>query len=250
MTGALAGFPDVGPEVLGPGVVGVLVGLAVLAAAGPRGRSAGGLAGRPSPGGERPRGPAGTGWAVLARRLPFRPDQGDASTSMAMVVTQVAGLLRSGLAPSRAWPMVGGVRADLHGIPDVGDLAELVDGGDGAQAGRQAAAVVAACRLAAVVGAPLAGVLESIVATLTAAAEAESERSAALAGPQSTARVLLWLPVVGAALGTALGADLPRLLLGGGLGALSLVAGAALLLVGRAWSRRLVAGARRAGSPL
>lgn len=146
--------------------------------------------------------------------------------------------------------MVGGVRADLHGIPDRADLAALVGGADDDQAARQAAAVVAACRLAAEVGAPLAAVLESIVTTLTAAAEAESERSAALAGPQTTARVLLWLPVVGAALGTALGADLPRLLLGGGLGAVVLLAGTGLLLAGRTWSGRLVAGARRAGSPL
>ena len=241
-----------GPMLVGPVLAGALVGLAVLAAAGPGGRPVRRVAGSrvDGNGAGAPSGAFRRAWAVLVRRVPSRTGRGAPAPSMAMVVTQVAGLLRSGLSPGRAWPMVGGVRADLHGIPDVSDLAALVGGGADGQAGRQAAAVAAACRLAAVVGAPLAAVLESIVATLTAAAEAESERSAALAGPQTTARVLLWLPVVGAALGTALGADLPRLLLGGGVGAVSLAAGTALLLAGRTWSRRLVAGARRAGSPL
>ena len=241
-----------GPMLVGPVLAGALVGLAVLAAAGPRGRPVRRVAGSRAHGNGAggPGGAARRAWAGLVRRVLFRSGQGVTATSMAMVVTQVAGLLRSGLSPSRAWPMVGGVRADLHGIPDASDLAALVGGGADDQAARQAAAVVAACRLAVVVGAPLAAVLESIVATLTAAAEAESERTAALAGPQTTARVLLWLPVLGAALGTALGADLPRLLLGGGLGAATLGAGTVLLLAGRAWSRRLVAGARRAGSPL
>ncbi|MEP7763785.1 hypothetical protein [Sanguibacter sp. 25GB23B1] len=247
MIGSVVGLGPVAP---GAWCAGVLVGVAVLAAAGPRGRPVGRVA---APGG-------GERWglraavvavrATAARQLASRTGRSEPTTSMAMVVTQVAGLLRSGLPPSRAWPMVGGVRADLHGIPDHTDLAALVGGADDDQAARQAAAVVAACRLAAEVGAPLAAVLESIVATLTAAAEAESERSAALAGPQTTARVLLWLPVVGAALGTALGADLPRLLLGGGVGAVVILAGTGLLLAGRTWSRRLVAGARRAGSPL
>ncbi|PFG35160.1 hypothetical protein [Sanguibacter antarcticus] len=228
-------------------LVGALVGIAVLVGAGPVGRPVAGVAAQAAP--HRRPGTVTALVAALGRRLPFVAARGGQTTSMAMVVTQVAGLLRSGLAPNRAWPMVGGVRADLHGIPDAADLAALVGGTDDEQAARQAAAVVAACRLAAVVGASLAPVLESVVATLTAAAEAESERSAALAGPQTTARVLLWLPLVGAALGTALGADLPGLLLGGGVGAVVLVAGTALLLVGRTWTRRLVAGARRAGSP-
>lgn len=232
---------------LGPALVGALTGLALVVVVGPRGRSVTRVAGAR---GTRP-GPT-TARAALAsvRSLSSRSRRRGSQASMEMVVMQVAGLLRSGLPPGRAWPMVQGVRADLHGIPDADDLARLVGGADDRQAARQAAAVVAACRLASQVGAPLAGVLESIVATLTAAAEAESERAAALAGPQTTARVLLWLPVLGAALGSALGADPVSQLLRGGVGALALVAGVVLLLVGRSWTRRLVAGARRAGSPL
>lgn len=236
--------------VLGPVLAGALVGLAVLAAAGPRGRDVTRVAGPLDTRSRRGRVVVRTALASTARVLSSRARRGTSQASMEMVVMQVAGLLRSGLPPGRAWPMVRGVRADLHGIPDADDLARLVGGSDDQQAARQAAAVVAACRLASQVGAPLAAVLESIVATLTAAAEAESERSAALAGPQTTARVLLWLPVLGAGLGSALGADPVSQLLRGGVGALALVAGAVLLLVGRAWTHRLVAGARRAGSPL
>lgn len=188
-----------------------------------------------------------------------------------IVVTQAATLLRSGLPPDQAWESVGGIRTDGLGIPRLGDLVALVDPvgppharsrqhwrparrksvrADRAQlAQRQAYAIVAACRLAARVGAPLAVVLDSIVLTLVASAEAAADRDAALAGPQSTARVLLWLPVAGAALGTALGADPVGLLLGGGPLALVPATGIALMLLGRRWSARLVSRARAAGSP-
>lgn len=216
-------------SVLGHVLPGVLVALSVLVL-GPRVRGA------------RAVGTAGRRRVVGLRRGSREAEQ----VTLEVVVTQVAGLLRSGLPPQRAWELVGGLRVDVHGVPDAGDLVRRVRG---EQAERQAAAVVAACRLAAEVGAPLAVVLESIVATLVAAAEAEAERDAALAGPQTTARVLLWLPVVGAVLGSALGADPVRLVLDGGLTALAPVVGVVLLLVGRTWSRRLTDRARAAGSP-
>lgn len=225
--------------VLGPALTGVLVALTLLALA-PRGRPARGI-----------------GTVVTRRVWPARRRSPVPGVAMEVVVTQVAGLLRSGLPPQRAWELVGGLRVEGDGVPDTDDLARRVAGGGrgrssasgSEQARRQAAAVVAACRLAVEVGAPLAPVLESIVATLVASAEAEAERDAALAGPQTTARVLLWLPVVGALLGSALGADPVRLVLGGGPTALAPVAGIGLLVAGRAWTARLTARARVAGSP-
>ena len=245
-------------EVMGAGlwaaVVGVLVGCAVLLAAGPRGRAGRGVG--------RVTGRAGRGTvARVTQRLlgPFGSRAGAppaGAVSIQVVVTQVAGLLRGGIAPGQAWQMVGQVRVDPRGVPDADDLTALVTAGARPARGaaavtvrRQVAAIVAACRLAAEVGAPLAAVLDAIVGTLAAAARAEHERAAALAGPQSTARVLAWLPAIGAVLGMALGADPVGLFLAGGLGAVAPLVGVVLVGVGHRWTRRLVARARAAGDP-
>lgn len=230
---------------------GVLVGCAVRVLAGPRGRPVAGVVGRAL----RPRSDRVPGW--LRKVLPGRlggTRTGADRPSVQVVVTQVAGLLRAGVSPGAAWQMVGQVRVDRLGVPDGDDLTALVAAGavravDVAQARRQVAAIVAACRLASEVGAPLAAVLDAIVGTLVGAARSEAERAAALAGPQSTARVLAWLPAVGAALGTALGADPLGLFLAGGLGAVAPVVGLVLVGVGHRWTTRLVARARAAGDP-
>jgi tight adherence protein B len=244
------------PLIIAP-VVGVLVGSAVLAFGAEK--STARL--RAMRGAHRP--------VVLVSRIRAagrvwlsRPQQDEVAAGLEVLVTHVAALVRSGLPPARAWAAVDWVRVDHHGIPRAGDLARLVTGersGPGQrlrrsarrraeQSARQAEAIVAACRLAGQVGAPLASVLESIVVTLVAAAEAEAEREAALAGPQATARVLLWLPLVGAGLGMMLGADPLGLLLRGGVACMVPLAGVALMLVGRTWSARLVERARVAGS--
>ena len=234
-------------------LVGVLVGCAVLVAAGPRGRTvawSGQATGR-------------TGTAAWFRRVSaaatgrFGARRGDLDgpPSMQVIVTQVAGLLRGGLPPGQAWQMVGQVRVDRHGVPDADDLTALVmdtgrvRGADAAATRRQVAAIVAACRLAAEVGAPLAAVLDVIVGTLVGAARAEDDRAAALAGPRSTARVLAWLPGIGAVVGMALGADPLGLFLAGGLGALAPMTGLVLVVVGQRWTASLVARARAAGDP-
>ncbi|SDB94662.1 tight adherence protein B [Sanguibacter gelidistatuariae] len=238
------------------GVVGMLVGCAVLVVVGPRGRPVGRVA--------RPDGRAGRWPGTLRGRLRRAPARGRPRSgaggdraSVQVIVTQVAGLLRGGVSPGKAWPMVGAVRVDRLGVPDAGDLTALVSAGQGPgrtrdadRAQRQVAAIVAACRLAAEVGAPLAVVLDAIVGTLVGAARAESERAAALAGPRSTARVLAWLPGIGAVLGMALGADPLGLFLAGGLGAVAPAGGLVLVGVGHRWTARLVARARAAGEPL
>ncbi|WP_420113901.1 type II secretion protein F [Pseudactinotalea sp.] len=117
---------------------------------------------------------------------------------------------------------------------------------DNREAGDVAAAV-AACRLAARTGAPLAEVIDVVVSGVAEAAEADELRRTALAGPRATARLLAWLPAGGIALGTVLGADPVAVLLGGGVGGLCLVGGGALFLVGNRWVRALVADAERAG---
>lgn len=157
-------------------------------------------------------------------------------------VLAVAAALRAGATPSAAWLRGWGVPAP-DGVPALADVAERC--GDA----RQAAAVVAAARLAARTGAPLAAVLERIGAALAQDAEAEAQRRAALAGPRATVRLLGWLPLVGVALGWALGADPLAVLLDGGAGTLLLVAAVLLTWVGGRWAAGLVEAARRAGAP-
>jgi tight adherence protein B len=159
-----------------------------------------------------------------------------------LVVTDVAARLRAGAAPDAAWEGALGRRTGPDG-PTVDDLVA----GDGDRA--QAAVVVAAGRLARDLGTPLAPLLDLVVHQLVAQAEAEGERRAALAGPRATARVLTWLPVLGVLLGTALGADPVAVLLDGALGTGALLAGLALLAVGRAWTARLARVAAAAGRP-
>ncbi|WP_253691273.1 hypothetical protein [Cellulosimicrobium protaetiae] len=158
-----------------------------------------------------------------------------------VVVTQVGSLLRSGAAPGAAWERAVGVRVDDAGVPRVADLAPHVGGLATAHA------LAAACRLAVEVGAPLASVLDEVAASVAADAEARAERDAALAGPRTTARVLLWLPAVGVLLGYVLGADPLGTATDGGLGTAGVLLGLLLLLAGRAWSSRLVERARSVG---
>jgi tight adherence protein B len=126
-------------------------------------------------------------------------------------------------------------------VPEVATLAPLV-GGTG-----HARSVVAAAVLARDVGAPLGAVLDAVAGALAAEAEARGERDASLAGPRATARVLMWLPLLGVLLGWVLGADPLGTALDGGAGTAAVCLGLVLLAAGRAWTGRLVATARAAG---
>lgn len=216
--------------------VGLLVACAVWLAVAPGGRGAAEVVG-----GRAGRGPAGGRWPVRRRSA--------APTSVRLVVAHVASLLRAGAAPGAAWVSAAGIRVDPQGVPDRGDLLAVVGARGSTEADGQVAAVVAASRLASDVGAPLGTVLESIAHALAAESEARADREASLAGPAATARVLLWLPLVGVLLGAALGVDPVATALGGGAGSAGLLVGGVLLLIGRRWSGRLVTRAGAAGAP-
>ncbi|HEY8722024.1 hypothetical protein, partial [Pengzhenrongella sp.] len=213
----------------------VLIALAVLVGCGPGGRRPGvvGLDHARPPGPSRSR--VAAGWSRLRRR-----GAPGGAPDLAVVVIEVASQLRAGADPGRAWSLALGRPVGGGGIPDLADLAA-------AGTRSQAAAVVAAGKLAGVLGAPLAQVLERVADALASAAEADGERRAALAGPRATARVLTGLPILGAVLGSAVGADPVGVLLGGGIGTFALVVGVVLLLVGRWWIARLVRAASRVG---
>jgi tight adherence protein B len=214
-------------------LVGLLVGLAVVAARGPRGRPArvGDVA---DSHGAAPRGGGSRRRWLGGRRSATGPD-------LATVAITVAGRLRAGAEPAAAWQDVLGVRLPPGAAPTLRDVAAVTD--DRARA----AVLVAAGRLAVELGAPLAPLLDGVARQLAAEAEEEGERRAALAGPRATARVLTWLPVLGVALGAAVGADPVAVLLDGGVGSAALAIGVLLLWAGRLWTRRLAAVAADAG---
>ncbi|GII98454.1 tight adherence protein B [Sediminihabitans luteus] len=166
----------------------------------------------------------------------------------ASALAHVASLVRAGGRPADAWQSALGVPVDAYGVPDAHALDRCLRTDGGPRESRQAAAVVAACRVSGETGAPLGGVLDAVGAALAADARAHDDREAALAGPRATVTVLTWLPLVGILLGAVLGAD-PTTLLDGGIGTGCLLGGIVLLCAGRAWTARLVDRARRDGAP-
>lgn len=205
----------------------------------------------------------------------------DPTAELCAAVAAVAAEVRAGRAPAEAWRAVLGVPVEPDGIPDadavvaavstgaVGPVTRVVAGlagrvRPGLAAGRRptgrpggtaavvlrgrVAGVLAATRLATVLGAPLAGVLDGCVRSLSADADAETAVRAALAGPRQTTTLLTWLPVLGVGLGTLLGADAVGVLLGGGLGTTSGVCGALLTAAGRVWVARMARRARGDGA--
>lgn len=219
---------------VGP-VVGILVALGVLLGAPGRGRGARAVAGLRAAPRTRRGGPGGRRWGPGPVR---GRDEGE---PVVVVVARVAALLRAGASPGGAWGQAVGVRVDADGVPDAASLVDHVGG-----VGR-AEAVVAACRLAGDVGAPLAEVLEEVAALVADEARAAGERAAAFAGPRTTIRILGWLPVVGILLGLALGADPIATAFDGRAGTVAMLLGVAFLLAGRRWSGRLLRGARAVG---
>ncbi|MEU2199926.1 hypothetical protein [Isoptericola sp. NPDC019482] len=215
----------------GPAAVGLWVALAAWLVLARGGRRPGALA-RPAIA------RSGSRRAVLLHRGRDASTEADA---VRVAVAQVVALLRAGAPPAAAWSRALGVPVDTTGVPDQAALAPMVGGA------RHARSVVAATVLARDVGAPLASVLDAVSGALVAEAEARAERDASLAGPRATARVLMWLPLLGAALGWVLGADPLATALDGGVGSAAVGLGLLLLAAGWAWTRRLVAAARTAG---
>lgn len=188
--------------------------------------------------------PAGTGAHHAGAMAAPGPGGGPPARSredldVGLLLTEVATLLRAGATPQRAWSRAlarGGVLEGAEpgddGVPPallgLGRAAPeqwrpvRSDGrwawrpplpGPGRRAVRErqraaaaaAPGAVAACRLTAVLGAPLAEVLEAVAGGVAESGHAESSRRTALSGPRSTARMLAALPPVGLLLGAAVG---------------------------------------------
>lgn len=181
---------------------------------------------------------------------PVRRASPAGTLDVARLVERLATVLGTGAGLRRAWAAVA------RSLPE-GELAELARGAAGGSGARRAAPprlrdtpMICSLDAALVVcdrtGAPAATVLTSLAAALRDLHEAAGARRTAFAGPRSTARILLVLPLVGLGLGALLGGDPLGVLLGTAPGRLLGLLGVALTVAGWVWMRRLL---RRADPP-
>ena len=254
------------PDVIAVGLL-VALAAAVIGIPARRGRPAG-------PGPHRTGATTGRG---AGGRSPVRSL---ADLDVGLLLTEVATLLRAGATPQRAWArslarngVSEGAEPGDDGVPPA--LRELADavpehwwpvrlrgrwtwdpplpGRRAARERRQAAVAavpgaVAACRLTAALGAPLAGILEAVAGGVAESGRAEASRRTALSGPRATARLLAVLPPVGLLLGAAVGARPEEVLLDGGLGSVLGAAGICLMIVGHRATARMVSAATASSS--
>ncbi|WP_411721990.1 type II secretion system F family protein [Mycetocola sp.] len=194
---------------------------------------------------------------------------------VAAVTERLAVLLAAGVPPSAAWGYLasGGVSRQGRGGPDPARIPEVLaaaaaaaqvgadiavaiaeaargapDGtrqrsANGSRASPAAAAwfpVAAAWSVAIETGAPLAGCLHQLAGSQRALGQAQRDIEAALAGPRSTSRLVLALPVVGLLFGLLLGFDTFGTLVGTAPGLVCLTGAALLMLAAWRWSTGMV----------
>jgi len=177
----------------------------------------------------------------------------EALGEVAAITHRLAVLLAAGVAPVSAWRHVAvGARSAVPaaaaasgpaGIP--GAIVAAATGGD-ASARQAWRGLAAAWAVATDAGAPLAPSLTSYASSLRALADAQRDVRVALAGPKSTARIVMVLPAIGVLFGLALGFNTLGVLVTTPPGWMCVAAGAALMLLARYWTRRLLASAQPA----
>ncbi|MDR2348240.1 MAG: type II secretion system F family protein [Bifidobacteriaceae bacterium] len=151
----------------------------------------------------------------------------------------------SGLLADRAPRFAGPVGAPPPGRGPGDELAGWSARLASTPVGPYAAAVAAIHRVATDAGASAAALLGSVSGALADAEETADALDAAMAGPKSSARMLQFLPLMGLVLGGLMGAAPLPVLFGGGAGTVALIAGLALIAVGKLWSDALVRAASR-----
>lgn len=185
-----------------------------------------------------------------ARRA--RERRGDAVIALCAAL---AGEVRAGRQPGEALLRAVRESGGLGDAPGAAVLAAARFGGDvpGAlaavarQPGAEGLLGLAACwRVAVDQGAGLAAGLDRLEGALRADRDQRADLRAQLAGARSTAVMLAALPVLGLALGAALGADPLHVLLHTGAGLGCLLVGGLLEGLGMWWAMRIVRGAEAA----
>ncbi|WIE74716.1 hypothetical protein [Curtobacterium sp. MCSS17_007] len=139
--------------------------------------------------------------------------------AVARTLEQVAVLVASGVPSPRAWMLVGG-RPDAD-TPAWCDVRAVLDVADRT-------------------GAPSAVALRSLASAMRRSAAADRAVRVALAGPRTSARVVLALPVFGLGLGSTWGPDALGVLLTRPLGWVCCILAVGLVVAGQRWARRLV----------
>lgn len=161
-----------------------------------------------------------------------------------MVLDRVATLVGAGVGAPRAWWIV------LDRERSTCPAGDAPPSGSAAQELRLLAAhdrvwrdVAAVVSVAERTGAPAAPALRSLASAVRHAAESERAARVALAGPRSSTRVVLALPLFGLLLGSAWGAGAVSVLVATPLGWTCVALAAGLVAIARWWSGRLVSAA-------
>ena len=174
--------------------------------------------------------------------LPSRAKPGGAADAVAALTESLAVLLDAGLTPRSAWAAVASHSGDPIARRVVDALASRTSCARAVSdvaATDDLRAIAAAWLVAERAGSPLGQTLRSVAETVRDVAEAEREAEVALSGPRATARLVAWLPAVGALLSLGLGADLVGAATST-VGAVAVGLGLALMLAGRWWMRALL----------
>lgn len=165
-----------------------------------------------------------------------------AEAALAAALQRVAVLIGAGLSPRTAWAHVGEAADD----PTVVAVARRVAAGAPIAAAVAELSTVAAWRstgaawsIAEASGAPLAPALRAFADGLRDREAARRDIRIALAGPRSTASIVLFLPAVALLLALLMGVDLLGAL-ATPIGAASLIGGGLLVLLARRWMRILL----------
>lgn len=189
----------------------------------------------------------------VARRWRRRRRPVAVEAGVLALLDAVAPALQAGLTPSAAIE----VALEGGGRPGAGELRRFLDrlesvcaqGLPATDAWRELAArsgsqpvafVAAAWGLSEATGAPLAVAVERAAESLRDAASRRRRVAVAVAGPRATVLVLTVLPLTGPLFGLAAGVPPVELYVGSPLALTSAVVGSVLVLLGRAWCRRMI----------
>jgi tight adherence protein B len=189
----------------------------------------------------------------------FRPatDAGEPLERVASVAERLAVLLAAGVPPTTAWGYLGEATpgSDADGVVAAAAAAALAGDSISSAVARESGSLndlaadawrvlAAAWFVATESGAPLAHTLRELASSFRSIGSIRRDLAVALAAPQSTARLVMILPAVGAALGALLGFDTVRILLLTVPGLCCLALGVALMGCASRWNRRMIRSAQ------
>ncbi|MDT4918525.1 MAG: tight adherence protein [Pseudonocardiales bacterium] len=189
----------------------------------------------------------GVGW-LLRRDAAHRRERAARQAELRAAVRALIGELEAGAAPPAALAAAGAI-APRYAAVLVEAASAAAAGGDPGEAllaDDDTRAIGLAWQVAADTGLALAGVLGRIADDLRAEHEQRRAVDAGLAGPRASALLLSGLPLIGIALGSAMGARPLAVLTGTSGGRLLCCAGVLLDAAGLLWMRRILARAERA----